>query len=215
MRTLALALLLLLAGNLCATTAAKLDLDALTTNSTVVARGKITAKEARWDKDNAAIWTHHTVEVSDVARGDKVKTLEFVTRGGVVGKVGQAVRGSGSFEIGDEHVLFLARDSEKRLQLVGMVQGAFKLSQREGKTYAKNSYSGLALVDGKTLQALSKEASSPLEFEIGDLLKRVRDKDKTEREASASGTKDPKTAKTDDPGPATQDPRPVAPEQSK
>lgn len=177
-------------ANLEATTAARLDLDALTDNAAVVVRGKITARQARWDADRKGIWTHHTVDVTDTARGEVRKSLEFVTRGGVVGEVGQAVSGSGSFDVGDELVLFLANDDQRRLQLVGMIQGAFRLRVENGKTLAKNAYTGLRLLNPATLRALTPEQSVPLEFEIGDLLKRVRDRVKAAQAKAPEQAKD-------------------------
>ncbi|MCC6573894.1 MAG: hypothetical protein IT462_08885 [Planctomycetes bacterium] len=203
-------MLMIHAPELGATTAAKLDLDALTDNASVVARGKVKSKEARWDAAKTGIWTRHTVDVSEVARGDARTTLEFVTRGGVVGKVGQAISGCGSFEVGDEYVFFLAQDDDKRLQLVGMVQGAFKI---DGKR-AKNSYAGLTLVDAKTLKALDKEQSAALEFDVADLLKRVKDRVKRAecRVPSPESKSDKATPKVDDPGPGTRDSEQKAPE---
>lgn len=214
------ALFLLLLGltvvpaDLGATTAVKLELDALTDHATVVARGKIKSKEARWNADRTGIWTHHIVDVSDTARGGARTSLEFVTRGGVVGKVGQAVSGSGTFEAGEEHVLFLAEDDEKRLALVGMVQGAFKLRAEGGQTLARNAYTGLRLVNATTLRALGNEGSAPLEFEVSDLLKRVRERVKAKAEADATRTPDAGPRTPDKSVPGKQE-KAVVPEKSK
>lgn len=189
MTRLFLILLLLSAPALGATVAARLDLDTLTDNAVLVVRGKIESKEARWDAAQTGIWTHHALKVSQTIKGDAQATLEFVTRGGVVGNRGQHVAGNGNFETGEEYVLFLWRDDDKRLQLVGMVQGALKVSEENAVTRARNSFAGLSLVDPKTLKALPEGERQPLDLEVGELARRVAERVKANEPAKAEGAK--------------------------
>jgi hypothetical protein len=179
-----LLLLALLCAPLGATVAAKLDLDALTDGATIIVRGKIDSVQARWNADNTGIFTHHTVSVSTTLKGEHKATIEFVTAGGIVGRKGQAVAGSGNFAKGEEHVFFLWRDSEKRLQLVGMVQGALKIVEENGVTRARNSFAGLTLVDAKTLKPLADADKAPIDLAFSDLESKVKARVKAAEQAA-------------------------------
>lgn len=179
-RFLSVALLLALAATaLQATVALKLDLATLTEKSSLIVIGKVDSKEARWDAGRTGIWTHYELTVSETLKGMHEKSREVAIRGGVVGEVGQHVAGAGSLEVGTEYVLFLWKDDDGRYQLQGMAQGAFAVSEREGEKYAKNSVSGMTIVDPKTLKP-SKDAAAkqPLEFKLSELKKQVADAQK-------------------------------------
>lgn len=172
-------LLLFGAHALHATVALQLDLATLTEESSLIVIGKVDSKEAKWDAGKTAIWTHHTLSVSETLKGAHEKSREVVIRGGVVGGVGQAVAGSGNLEIGTEYVFFLWKDDDGRYRLQGMAQGAFEISEREGVKYAKNSVSGMTIVDPETLKPSKEEAAKqPLEFKLAELKKQVADAQK-------------------------------------
>lgn len=160
----------LLGSALLATSAIKLDLETLIEKSTVVIVGKVDAKEARWDAGKKGIWTHHEITVSETLKGEHEKSRDVVTRGGVVGRVGQNVSGAGHFEVGDEYVFFLWEDDDSRLRLTGMVQGAFAVTEKKGVKHAANSTAGLKIIDPETLKpAKDKVSRQPLEYKLTDL----------------------------------------------
>jgi len=179
--------LTILAPSLGATLAMKLELDTLTDKADVVVRGKIDSKEARWDAAKTGIWTHHSVTATSTLKGEHAATIEFVTRGGTVGNKCQHVAGSGNFAVGDEFVFFLWRDDEKRLQLVGMIQGALAISEVDGVVRAKSSFTGLTLVDPKTLKPLPEADRTPLDFTLADLESKVNARIKPVLPAPAEG----------------------------
>lgn len=150
---------------LSATVALKMDVERLTKKSILVVTAKVDSKESRWDAANKGIWTHHQLTVEDTLKGSADANQEFVTRGGVVGKIGQHVAGTGQFKTGERAVFFLWKDSAKRWRITGMAQGAFKI---DGLT-ARNSVSGIKLVQGKTLEAVAKDDKHPLEFKLASL----------------------------------------------
>jgi hypothetical protein len=174
-------LLILAAGSLHATTALKLDLATLTDESSLIVIGKVDSKEAKWDAGKTGIWTHHSLTVTETLKGTHEIAREVVTRGGVVGDTGQEVAGAGNLEVGNEYVFFLWEDDDGRLQLQGMVQGAFKVTETDGLKHAKSSLAGLTVVDPITLKPV-KEAATPLEYELADLKKKVADRVKQEKE---------------------------------
>lgn len=171
--------LLIAAGTLHATTALKLDLATLTDKSSVVVVGKVDSKEAKWDAGKTAIWTHHTLTVSETLKGTHEKTRDVVIRGGVVGDIGQHVSGAGTLDVGSQYVLFLWKDDDGRLQLQGMVQGAFAVTEVEGTKRAKNSTAGQTVVDASTLKPVKE--SKPLDYTLADLKKEVADRVKQEQ----------------------------------
>jgi hypothetical protein len=176
-----LLLLLLLAGagsSLHATTALKLDLATLSDKSSLIVVGKLDSKEAKWDAGKTAIWTHHTLTVSETLKGTHEKSREVCIRGGVVGDTGQHVAGAGSLEVGSEYVLFLWKDDDGRYQLQGMVQGAFAITEVEGVKRAKNSTAGQTIIDASTLKPVKE--SKPLDYTLADLKKEVADRVKQE-----------------------------------
>ncbi|MBK8206304.1 MAG: hypothetical protein IPK87_05825 [Planctomycetes bacterium] len=155
----------------CATMAVKLDLAALADHSALVVVAKLDSKTAKWDAAKTGIWTHHSLTVSETLKGDHAASREFVTRGGVVGDRGQHVAGSGTFDIGTEYVFFLWKDDDGRFQLTGMVQGAFAVSDDNGVKRAKNSFTGLTIVDATTLKPAVDKAA--LDYTLAELKKQV------------------------------------------
>lgn len=154
-----------------ATMAVKFDLTTLADNSALVVVAKLDNKQARWDAAGAGIWTHHSITVSETLKGEHKASREFVTRGGVVGNRGQHVAGSGTFDVGGEYVFFLWKDDDGRFQLTGMVQGAFAVTDDNGVKRAKNSFTGLTIVDASTLKPVIEK--TPLEYTLADLKKQV------------------------------------------
>lgn len=154
-----------------ATMAVRLDVAQLADNSVLVVVARLDSKQARWDAAGAGIWTHHGITVSETLKGEHKASREFVTRGGVVGNRGQHVAGSGNFDVGSEYVFFLWQDDDGRLQLTGMVQGAFAITDDNGTRRAKNSFSGLTIVDAATLKPVADK--KPLDITLADLKSQV------------------------------------------
>jgi len=178
LRLAATLVLALLTNALDATTAAKLDLDALTDHSARIVVGKAGKGDARWDAAKAGIWTHYTVTVSETLKGDKAATTEVCIRGGVVGNVGQHVAGAGRLEEGNEYLLFLWKDDAGRWRLQGMVQGAFALESRDGVVYARNALTGLTIIDPKTLKPTGEAAGQ--EYKLADAKAKIAARIKAE-----------------------------------
>lgn len=154
-----------------ATMAVKFDLATLADKSALIVVARLDSKQARWDAAGAGIWTHHSITVTDTLKGEHKASREFVTRGGVVGNRGQHVAGSGTFDAGSEYVFFLWKDDDGRFQLTGMVQGAFALTDDNGVKRAKNSFTGLTIVDASTLKPVIDK--TPLEYTLAELKKLV------------------------------------------
>lgn len=164
MTRLLLLLLIVFAPAAFATTAVKLSLDTLTDTSSRIVVAKAGASEARWDAAKTGIWTHVSLTISETLKGDRDKSLEVAIRGGVVGTVGQHVAGAGNLEKDKEYLLFLWKDDSGRWQLQGMIQGAFELQTRDNVVYARNSLTGLTILDAATLKPSADKAAVELKL---------------------------------------------------
>lgn len=171
LRFIAVGLLLALASAAHATMAVKLGLDKLVEESALVVIATIDSKDAKWDAGRKGIWTHHTVTVNETLKGEHKAEREFATRGGVVADRGQHVAGAGNFGKGEQYVLFLWRDDDGRYRLVGMVQGAFRVTEKDGIKRASNSFTGLVIVDPETLKPAEDQANH--DYTLEELKKRV------------------------------------------
>ncbi|MBX3474184.1 MAG: hypothetical protein KF754_07355 [Planctomycetes bacterium] len=171
-RFLAALMLAALAPLLAATTALKLDFDTLADKSARIVIGKAGKSAAAWDAARTAIWTHVDVTVSETLKGDAGNALKVAIRGGVIGNIGQSVGGAGNLQEGKEYLLFLWKDDDGQWQLQGMIQGAFEIETRDGTRYAKNSLSGLTIVDPKTLKPSGDQAAT--ELKLADAREKVK-----------------------------------------
>jgi hypothetical protein len=155
-----------------ATSAIKLDFGTLTDKSARIVIAKAGKSEARWDAGRTAIWTHFDVTVSETLKGDAVKDMQVSIRGGVVGNIGQNVSGGGNLEKDKEYLLFLWKDDAGLWRLQGMIQGAFAIETRDGVPYAKNSLTGLTILDPTTLKPNGDQAAT--ELKLSDARARIK-----------------------------------------
>ena len=124
MRLLCLLLLLVAPLQAAASSALQADLKQLVSLSSDVVVGQVQDRQSFWQGQR--IYTKHIISVDDTWRGPSTqKSVEVLTLGGVVGDLGQHVAGSPKLQLGDQLVLFLARDSNQGLHPVGLSQGVF------------------------------------------------------------------------------------------
>jgi len=132
MRLLFLLLLLVAPLQASASSARQADLKQLVTLSSDIVVGQVQHRQSFWQGQR--IYTKHIVSVDDTWRGPSTqKSVEVLTLGGVVGDLGQHVAGSPKLQLGDQIVLFLARDSRQGLHPVGLSQGVFYIGAATAK----------------------------------------------------------------------------------
>ncbi len=164
---------LLLTSLLSATVAKKLSVEYLVENAKAIVHGKVKTMEAAWDKDKKAIWTEIEIEIEKTLKGDAKDTIKVFVRGGKVGDIAQEVAGSANFSKDDEVVVFCWEDSNKKLQILGMSQGKFKVfNGKDEKEYVKNSVSGLKLLDDDG-KPLDKKNYLPTEMKLSEFLELI------------------------------------------
>ena len=170
---LSMILVLLLGSFLSAAVAKKLSMEYLVENAKAIVHGKVKSMEAAWDKDKKAIWTEIEIEIEKTFKGDAKNTINVFVRGGQVGDIAQEVAGSPNFSKGHEVVVFCWEDSNKKLQILGMAQGKFKVYfGKDEKKYVKNSLSGLTLVDDNG-KLLDKKKYLPTEMKLTEFLELI------------------------------------------
>jgi len=166
-RPLAALLLLLLAGPAHAALALSTSVEDLARDADAVVRGKVVRTTARWSSDGRRILTYAEVETSSVWRGSAPARVTVVTRGGVVGDIGQRVDGLATFSEGEEVVLFLGKAGDSAFRVRGGSQGKFTVSgDRAGP-----DLSGVGLAPGKALVAGERRAEA---MPVAELERRVR-----------------------------------------
>ena len=126
----------------------------LAAESQFVVRGTVKAKQSEWNEDKTFIWTFVTFSVSDTIKGTDVsgKDVEIKIPGGVVGEVGQRSSDQVTFQVGEEAVVFLGKETYKEKELFNvtrLVQG--KLAVEDG------------MIKGKSVGAFVQEIRKSIE----------------------------------------------------
>ncbi len=103
-----------------------LSLRQLARGSTLIVRGEVLSRSARWS--GGRIYTKITLRVQRSLRGKSARgqVVSFWRLGGRVGRYVQMVRGAPSFSVGDRVLVFLSPRAH-RLFVTGMAQGRFLL----------------------------------------------------------------------------------------
>jgi hypothetical protein len=155
-----------------ATTLLALDVDALTSSSDAVVRGRVVSATPRWTRDHLRIVTDTVVEVSETWRGAASGRITVMQPGGEVGEVGQRVESVATFKPGEEVVLFLEARGD-RFTVAGLAQGRFVVERSSdgAATFARQDQCGdLELRDRATGQAVG---AAPVALTVEALKRRV------------------------------------------
>ncbi|OIQ41347.1 MAG: hypothetical protein BM563_01290 [Bacteroidetes bacterium MedPE-SWsnd-G1] len=80
-------------------------------NASLIIEGEVIGKRSYWNADNTKIFTINTVEVFKVFKGEPIKLVEVITKGGTVGLNSHRVNPSLKLRIGDVGVFMLETHS--------------------------------------------------------------------------------------------------------
>lgn len=86
--------------------------------STQIVEGKVISKESFWDDTKSHIYTKQIIEVYKVFKGQPTKTIEVITKGGIVGLQAEVVSHSLHLENGDIGLFTLQKQSSKNLSKI-------------------------------------------------------------------------------------------------
>ena len=146
---LALAVLLVSAGFLKATTVQRLGLEDLARKAHHIVAGKVRNSKTFWSGNGKLILTSYTIDVADNIKGQPPQTLELTTIGGKIGDLELHVAGMPSFAKGEEIVVFTEQSAGYEVVL-GATQGKFTVENGE----VFNDVSDLSFPDGRPGKAL-------------------------------------------------------------
>jgi hypothetical protein len=118
----------LMAGRAGAATLEPLDLAGLVGHADTIVHGRVVDTTPVWVLGGRQIDTLVTLEVGARFKGDSGQRLTFRTLGGQMGSYQTQVAGAPSFSVGDEVVMFLARGQGPAPEVVGLSQGALRVT---------------------------------------------------------------------------------------
>lgn len=119
--------------------------------------GRCVAKESRWDDARRWILTYNKFEIEKSLKGFPAREVTIVTPGGAVDNVQQDAVGVPSFNIGDEHVLFV-RNTQAGPTVLYFEQGAYRLVRDgRGERNVMPLVSSAVLIDTQAGKAVSPE----------------------------------------------------------
>ena len=155
-----------------ASVVAALDLEALVQQADDVVVARVLKQESKYDDQNRIV-TDYTMQVERAEKGKAQPGAAVTVRqlGGVVGDRGMRITGEPTYEVGERVVLFGKRGGKTYLRPVGMAQGAMRVFEQDGQSWAQPATRGLSLV------ARDKSAGPPPSGprKLDDLLGDVRE----------------------------------------
>ncbi len=142
----------LFVGALLGTTLQQLTLPALTTQSTSIVRGNL--QPSYTELRGSVIFTHYTVQVSEVWKGVAAQQVDIGVPGGALNGAKQIYSGAPSFTPGQDYVLFLWTSSSGLTQLMGLSQGLFAVNVVNGIPTVMRAASSATIVSpaGQTIR---------------------------------------------------------------
>ena len=163
LRILALSTILAAAGAAvpaAATTLVRMSLSQLSQASSTIVQGHVVSQEMRWNAAHTRIMTITTVQRDQTLKGWPPSTLVIEQPGGTVGNFHVRVPGAALLRAQAAYVLFLEpAGTAQTFRVVGMMQGAFRISQN-GDGSARRVILPLgALLTGSGTQTLRQSPS--------------------------------------------------------
>lgn len=110
-----------------AATFAETSVEELARGAEVVVRGKVLRTSSRWE--GGRIVTEAEIGVASAWKGVPGERLAVVVPGGRVGDLAQKVSGAPTFRRDEEVVVFAGRAGPRRLGVVGLALGKFRVEQ--------------------------------------------------------------------------------------
>ena len=149
---------------------AALDLEALVQQADDVVVARVLKQESKYDARDRIV-TDYTMQVERTEKGDTQPGAAVTVRqlGGVVGVRGMRVAGEPSYEVGERVVLFGKRGGKTYLRPVGMAQGAMRVYEQDGQTWAQPATRGLSLIARDKSAAPAPSSPRKLDELLGDV----------------------------------------------
>lgn len=139
--------------------------------SVAVVHGSVVSRDVAMDKEKGHVWTHATLRVDECLDGSASGDIRVSVPGGQVGTIVQETHGAARLEKGARYVVFLWKDADGRLQVLGESWGAFRVrrDKESGDDVCENSTEGLSLVD----RAGKSSDAKPEKLTLAEMRRRV------------------------------------------
>jgi len=123
MRRLLITGLLATLGTLPGSTLRQLNLDDMIRQSTMIVRGTVQLANSVYH--GSVIFSHYTVQVTEIYKGSVSSQIDFGVPGGSLNGAIQRVAGAPVLSTGQDYVLFLWTSKSGLTQIIGLSQGLF------------------------------------------------------------------------------------------
>jgi hypothetical protein len=131
-----------------ATVVPRVDFAELVNSADVIVQARVTGHWSAWDGAHRFIWTHYTLEVSDVLKGTPPTALTLSEPGGTVAGQTMTVEGVTHYASHEEVVVFLKRTPAGYWRPYGWGQGAYTVrTTASGDRRVYTNLGGLVLAD--------------------------------------------------------------------
>lgn len=163
-----------------ATIVVRADVEEMTTLCRRCVVGTVRGRSVSLDRERGAISTTWRIRVDEAWVGENAAEIAVTVAGGVIPKAGargedlsQDYAGAPRFADGERVVVFLWKDAQDRLQVLGEAQGAFRVTRDEalGEDVCENRVEGLSFVD----RAGKDVIAAPTRLTLRDMRRRVGD----------------------------------------
>jgi len=146
--------LLLCAAIAGATTLVPLDTRALALQSQEIVVGTVESSRSYWNPGKTKIFTDVVLRVERRIKGQESERITITQLGGVVDGVRVRVHATPAFAVGEEALIFAAKDGRGRLQLNGLAQGKFEIEHEGSERLVQRRTPGFAFKDARSLRAI-------------------------------------------------------------
>jgi hypothetical protein len=147
--------------------------DELTARADLVVHGTVRSKTCQRD-EAGRIFTRIQLDVIEVWKGSPRTELVIFHGGGILGQQKTVVSGQAQFELNEEVVVFAALNPRGQAVSLGLAQGKFHVSSREGKKMADNGISA-PLSGGPAPATMARTSTGPATgVSLADLKQTVR-----------------------------------------
>lgn len=132
-----------------ATTVLRRSLEELVVGSDQILHGRVLRHSVEWDSSHRFLWTHYSVEITDVLKGSRGSAITISEPGGTRDGLTMSISGVAQFADGEEVVVFLHRTPIGFWRTYGYGQGKFSVRAAApgGSPRVFNNPAGLTLVD--------------------------------------------------------------------
>ena len=153
-----------------ASVVAALDLEALVQQADDVVVARVLKQESKYDAQKRIV-TDYTMQVERTEKGEAQPGAAVTVRqfGGVIGDRGMRIAGEPTYQVGERVVLFGKRGGRTYLRPVGMAQGAMRVYEQDGETWAQPATRGLSLIARDKSAAPAPSGPRKLDELLGDV----------------------------------------------